>query len=253
MPGASRAEREARAVATAAAFLTIVPIGRAIAAGGADLGRAAPSFPLVGAAIGAAVAGTLTGLADVSPPLVAACGALALGTVLTGAMHLDALADTADALGGGSRERALEIMRDPATGSYGTAAVTICLIGEAGALAELGGSGETARVIAAFAIARAVGPALAALLPYAREGTGLAEPLAGRQRARAAAGVAVAVVLAVTVSSEAAAWLCAGAVAVAASAYAGSRWLLGGVTGDTLGAAIALTQVTCLALAASVA
>ena len=63
------------------------------------MSRAAPPpFPLVGAAIGAAVGGTAEGLVHVLPPLAAAGIALAVGAALTGALHLDALADTADAL-----------------------------------------------------------------------------------------------------------------------------------------------------------
>lgn len=252
MQVASPARREGRALATAVAFLTILPIGRLVTADGSDLGRAGPYFPLVGAGIGAAAAGTLALLAEVSPPSVAAAGALATATVLTGAMHLDGLADSTDALGGGSREGALVVMRDPTTGTYGTAAVALCLIAEAAALADLAAPHEGARVVASFAIARAAAPALAALLPYARQGGGLAQPLADRHGGRAVTGILVAAVLVVAVSPEVALALFAATVVVALCAYAGCRWLLGGVTGDTLGAAIALTQATCLAVAASV-
>ena len=51
---------------------------------------------------------------------------LAAGAVLTGVLHLDALADTADALGAATRERALEIMRDHSIGAYG--AVALCVL-----------------------------------------------------------------------------------------------------------------------------
>src|SRR5437016_12666086 len=98
----------ARALPAAVAFLTRIPVG-----GGAfDIGAGAPLFPLVGAAIGAAVGGAAYGLARIAPPLVAAGVALGFGALLTGALHLDGLADTADALGGRTPEAPLAIMRD---------------------------------------------------------------------------------------------------------------------------------------------
>ena len=110
---------ELRAAAAALAFLTRIPVGRWLDLDGDDVGRARLAFPLVGAAVGAAVGAIAAALAGpFSPPLAAAI-ALVAGAVLTGALHLDGLADTADALGAHSRERALEIMRDHSIGTYG--------------------------------------------------------------------------------------------------------------------------------------
>src|SRR3954465_10897282 len=94
-----------RAAAAAIAFLTRLPVGRLVDLDGDDVGRGAPLFPLVGAALGAAVAGLAILLNGPLPALPSAAVAVAVGTLLTGALHLDALADTADALGGDSRER----------------------------------------------------------------------------------------------------------------------------------------------------
>jgi adenosylcobinamide-GDP ribazoletransferase len=104
MPGPSAAGAGLRAGAAAVSFLTRVPVGRHLALDAADVGRGAALFPLVGAGIGAAVGLVAVGLDAVLPPFLAAALAVAVEALLTGAIHLDALADTADALGGGSRE-----------------------------------------------------------------------------------------------------------------------------------------------------
>src|SRR5262245_19528103 len=129
------AAEAARGAAAAVAFLTRIPVGRRVALDGDDVARGSVLFPVVGAAIGAAVGATAAGLAHVLPALVAAGLALALGAALTGALHLDGLADTADALG--ARGRALEAMRDHATGAFGTVALVLDLLVKAGAVAAL--------------------------------------------------------------------------------------------------------------------
>src|SRR6187200_1791746 len=113
MRAADAARAEVRATGAALSFLTRLPIGARLGAGAEDLGRAGPAFPLVGAPLGAAVGGVASVLEGPCPALVAASVALALGAIATGAIHLDGLADTADALGAASREQALGIMRDP--------------------------------------------------------------------------------------------------------------------------------------------
>src|SRR4051812_40579806 len=90
--------RAVRAAAGAGAFLTRGPVGALVAFDGADVARGAPAFPLVGAAVGATVAGVAIGLSHLLPAFAAAGLALAAGALLTGALHLDALADTGDAL-----------------------------------------------------------------------------------------------------------------------------------------------------------
>ena len=60
---------ELRAVAAGISFLTRVPIGRLVAVDGDDVARSGPAFPLVGAAVGAAVGAVAFGLSGPLPPL----------------------------------------------------------------------------------------------------------------------------------------------------------------------------------------
>ena len=170
--GPERLATPARAAAGALAFLTRIPIGRRVPVDEADLGRGALLFPAVGAGIGAAVGGTALLAHAALPPLVAAALAVALGALLTGGLHLDALADVADALGARSRDEALEVMRDPRIGAFGTTALALDLIVKVAAVAALLGHGDVVlKLLVAGALARATAPPLAAALPYAR-GTG---------------------------------------------------------------------------------
>lgn len=219
----------------AVAFLTRLPVG-----GGALSARAAPWFPVVGAALGALVGGAAIGMAELLPPLAAGAIAVAFELALTGALHVDGLADSADGLGGRDRERTLAIMRDHAIGAYGASALALDLLIKAAALGALAERGEILPVVAAFAVARAAPLPLAAALPYARsEGTGRA--LDRLPLLAAAAGVFVAAGIALGAPA---------AIAVAALVGAAVWWLarrrLGGVTGDVLGAAVELTATAAL-------
>lgn len=245
-----RPRAELRALLAALAFLTRVPVGRRLVLDGDDVARAGPVFPLVGAGIGAAVGGIAVALAHPLSPLLAVALALAAGTVLTGALHLDALADTADALGARSRERALEIMRDHAVGAYGALAIAFDLLIKAAALSVLVNRGHVLRfAVAAGALSRLTPVVLAAWLPYARPGGGAGASLArgGRRRAAAAGLVALAVAVAAAGLEGAILAACA-LVGTALLGLVLRRWL-GGVTGDALGAAVELTEATVLVVA----
>jgi adenosylcobinamide-GDP ribazoletransferase len=240
----SRARRELRAIGAAVCFLTRLPLGRRLTVDGDDLARAGAAFPLVGAAIGALVGAVALLLVHPLGGWPAAMLALTAGALLTGALHLDALADSADALSARTRERALEIMRDHAIGSYGAVAIVLDLLLKAGALSSLASHGDVLRVaVVAGAVSRAAPVLLAAALPYARAGTGLGAPLTQGARGRAAIAAVFAAGIAVALAGTHGAVAAAAAAAVVALLGAGYwRWL-GGVTGDTLGAAVELTEI----------
>jgi adenosylcobinamide-GDP ribazoletransferase len=240
-----------RAAAGALAFLTRVPLGSRVRVKAGDVTRGAWFFPVVGAAVGGA-AGLLADVtADWLPPLAA--GALAVGAaaLLTGALHLDALADTADALGGRSREHALAIMRDHTVGAFGaTALVVVCLL-DAALLGALSVTDDAALVgLAAGAAGRAAMLPLAFALPYARAGAGQGRLLERIGATPVAVGLGLAVLLAFP-AGAAGLWG-AGAAALAAlvlGLVARSRF--GGVTGDVLGAAAKLAETAALLAAAT--
>jgi adenosylcobinamide-GDP ribazoletransferase len=238
-----------RAPAAAVAFLTRAPVGRLVAFDGADVARAAPLFPLVGGAVGLCSGVLADALAGPLPGLVAGLLGVALAALLTGAIHLDALADTADALGARTRAHALEIMRDHAIGAYGATALVLVLLLDAAALGALGTRDDAALAgLAAGAAGRAAILPIAATLPSARHGDGQGGVLAGLGRGKALAGVVLALVLAVPAGTAGLA--AAAAAAATCAALAGFYFLwLGGFTGDLLGAAGKLAETAALVTA----
>lgn len=234
----------------AVSFLTRLPSPRRDAAGGQALLLGAPFFPLVGAILGLAIGAAAIGLSAPLPPLLAGLLAVALEVTFTGALHVDGLADSADGLGGGDRERSLAIMRDHSLGSYGACALALDLAVKATALAALAEADALAPVAAAFAISRAAPLPLARFLPYARQDGGTGAALARRIGTRSAlVGVAFAIAVALFAARAEALPMLFGAatVTVAVGAFAHRR--LGGVTGDVMGAAVELSATTCLVVA----
>ena len=118
----------------ALAFLTRLPVRDVNWAGG--MGRALPAFPLVGALVGLLLLGGQI-LTDPWGPQVQAALLLVLWVVLTGGLHLDGLADSADGWAAGpDRERMLAVMRDPRSGAIGVVAVVLLLLTKWTALAQ---------------------------------------------------------------------------------------------------------------------
>src|SRR5215469_11262488 len=132
-------ERLLGAARGALSLLTVVPVGSFGAITAADIGRGVVFFPLIGAGVGGVAALTAWATAIVLPPQVAGLASVAVIAILTGGLHLDGMADTADGYGGRTRERALEIMRDHAVGTYGVAAVALDVGLRAAAVAALVG------------------------------------------------------------------------------------------------------------------
>jgi adenosylcobinamide-GDP ribazoletransferase len=238
---------ELRGLAAAVAFLTRVPVGRWIELDAADVARGGALFPLVGAGIGTVVGCVTQALSGpLTAPLAALIG-LAAGALLTGVLHLDALADSADAFGAFSRERALEIMRDHAIGAYGVVALVLDLGAKAVALAVLAERHDVLRfAVCAAAVARVAPVLLSSALPYARPSSGTGNALGGTGWVRAALAVAIGVGICVLLH---AALLLVVAAAVTAGVGLVARHALGGVTGDVLGAAAELCELTALVVA----
>jgi len=181
--------------------------------------------------------------------------AVACEAALTGAIHLDALADLGDALGTRSRERALEVMRDPRLGAFGTSALLLVVLLKAGALtALLGTEGLLPGVAAAYGLGRAAPLVVGWLLSYAAAGPGsgraLTEGMRGWERV---AGLALTAALVFGLEGLRGFALAGGAAAgIALVSYAAWR-RLGGATGDALGAAIEVATTGALLATAATA
>lgn len=241
-----------RGAAAALAFLTRIPVGSAVALGPADVARGAALFPVVGAGIGALTGLLLVRLDARLSLLLAAALAVTLEALLTGAIHLDALADCADGLGAGTRERALEVMREPTIGAFGALALLLGLLVKVAALAAVAsGPDALLAVVAAFALGRAVPVGLAWTLPYARPsgGSGVALTEAAGWVPAVALGLGLGAALAALGPRGLA--LAGGALLAAALVGLVARRRFGGVTGDVLGAAAELATIAALVAAAA--
>jgi adenosylcobinamide-GDP ribazoletransferase len=225
---------------------TVAPV-RAGRVDRAAAGVAMALAPVVGAALGAVLAGAGLGLRWLgAPPLVAGVATVGLGVLLTRGLHVDGLADTADGLGS-YRDAAgtLDVMKKPDIGPFGVAAVVLSLLLQAAcaavlldrawpaALAGVAAGTAAGRLAVAWACRRGV--------PAARPG-GLGATVAGTVGWFAAvAGLAFVAVLALP-AVPGRAWQGPVAVLVSLAAtlllvrHAVRR--IGGVTGDVLGAVV---------------
>lgn len=103
-----------------------------------EMRRSMAWLPVLGALLGALLWLLNLGLRKMLAPLPAAVVAIAFYTLCTGALHLDGLLDTADAVGSRARgERALAIMKDSRVGAMGVVAGCLVLLGKVAALSAL--------------------------------------------------------------------------------------------------------------------
>jgi len=231
-------------------YLTVLPLPRRRAPG--DLGRAAGWFPIVGLGLGGCMALASLAVDRLVPPGVGAILLVALWAGLTGALHLDGLADASDGLGGGwSRERALSIMRDGRSGPFGVTAIVLVLGLKAATVATLPEGLAWRALVLAPVLGRAGPLLLVALCPPARtEGAGHALATGARWPGLLAGGLAAVVVSGAMLG----AWSALLLTVTALLAWGWAVYLrrrIGGFTGDTLGALVEVTEAVCLTVAVS--
>jgi adenosylcobinamide-GDP ribazoletransferase len=244
-----------RAALIAVQFLTCFPVRLAHPPAGREVGLSLLWYPAVGLLLGMVLWAAAVLLGALDTPLTAAL-VLTVWVGSTGALHLDGLADTADAwIGGrGNRERTLAIMKDPHVGTMAVAAVVCLLLVKFGALSSLIGAHRPAwrnlqlayGCILPPVLARAAVPVLFAHSPYARPG-GLGADLAQHQSR--AGGLWVAACTALTaVALAGRAGLLATAAATVAYLLLRQAFIqrLGGVTGDCIGAMIEVIETLAL-------
>lgn len=249
-------------------FLTIIPLPQWSEDTDEDMAQAMYWFPVVGMGIGA-LAGACAWIASFwQQETVIAVVAVIASTLVTGAMHIDGLADTCDGLWGGrDRESRLRIMKDHAIGAYGAAAMILVLMLKVACILDLLCPGNHGHEFSFFLVtlvpatmaARWATVLGAALSPYARtEGTGrsFVEVISFKHAVLATLLLVAAWSALVATCFHNFAWqdtlavlatrILAPALATVVVLTAWCRHRIGGVTGDTLGAMSEITEVVVL-------
>jgi adenosylcobinamide-GDP ribazoletransferase len=251
-----------RSLLASVSMFTIIPVTGPETIEPALARRMTYWLPVVGALLAMPAAGLVLGVeagGSVPRRLLAATLAIALLALLTGGLHLDGLADTADGLG--SRRpagQALEVMRRSDTGPMGVAALVFVVLVQIAALAAVTPRSLAAAALIAAVLTGRVGVLMASGARAARSG-GLGALIAGTTNHRGRWLESAALVAAV----GAAGWGAGGvtlavrglaAVACGLVVAAAVRWLacrrFGGMTGDVYGALIELGTATVLLVAA---
>jgi adenosylcobinamide-GDP ribazoletransferase len=243
----------------AVSLFTIVPVG-----GPAEIDRGIAAgtvlwLPVIGLVLGVVAAGGMLGVEatghDVARRLLAAAVALAILGVLSGGLHLDGLADTADGLGSRKpRDQALDIMRRSDIGPMGVSVLLFVLLLELFALAALPAGWVSAVALTSAAVTGRVAVVLATGLPPARP-EGFGALIAGTTTRRTRLAIGLALLAAMAAAGAAADWpafswrgvvaVVAGLAAAGLLQRAASR-RLGGTTGDVFGALIEVAAATTL-------
>jgi adenosylcobinamide-GDP ribazoletransferase len=224
-------------------FMTIVPVPSSDAATPTDwLSRCARYFPAVGIFIGLVSATVLLLAGAIWGPVIASLLAVAASMVVTGALHEDGLADTADGFGGGwSVEKRLAIMKDSRIGAYGALALALSVALRVTALTEMPLWSGAAALIAAHAAARITPAFVMNALPYAGDTAAMKVsysdvPVSAHDIRFALIVVACALLpLAFTSIASVISGLLLGAI-MAVAIVLWARKLIDGYTGDVLGA-----------------
>ena len=240
------------AVRVSLSLMTVLPVGRTGVPDARVAGRAMTALPLVGLVCGLVATAVAHGVHALGGGAILS-GVAGVATVLalTRGMHVDALADTADALGSyAGPERALEIMRSGSVGPMGAAVVALTLLAEVAALGALVDSGAWLAPIAAFVVSRCLPIVLLRRGVPAASPTGFGAMVAGSRSRAAVVGIGLLCVVAGAGLAGSgplpghwrlpAVGAAVGLAAFLATAPAGRHMVrrLGGINGDVLGATI---------------
>lgn len=225
-------------------FLTVIPLPGSLGGTEVDLERSVYLFPVVGIILGALLSALDAALAAILPVLPASAILVLVLAALTGGLHLDGLADTADGfMSSRPREQILEIMKDSRTGPMGVTAIASVLIMKILLLASVTGLFRPAMIVLMPVAGRSAMVMIMGVLPYVRPEGGLGR-LFMRHRSPMRTLWGILFVLA-------AGWAAAGMLGIAAGlASAAGAFLVGfyihrkirGLTGDTLGAACEIVE-----------
>ena len=255
--------RQPPAWRVALSLFTAIPAGVSGELDDETAARAILWLPAVGLLLGGAGAGIVLAAGHLNPAgpgrLLGAALAVAAVAALTGALHLDGLADTADGLG--SRRPAagaLEVMRRPDIGPMGVAALVLVLLIQVAAVAAVPRPPLAAAALVLGEVTGRVSVVIATSSPAARPG-GFGALVAGRTTAAAralTAGVLACAVAAAGLAAGGPGLAARGLAAVLAGLLAGAllqrtaERRLGGLTGDVFGAVLQVSAATVLVVGA---
>ncbi|WAR45085.1 adenosylcobinamide-GDP ribazoletransferase [Methylomonas rapida] len=225
-------------------FLTRIPVSRSLPHDDAAVGRSVLYYPVVGFLLGLVLSGLALALAA-GPDMVAAAVVLTAWVWLTGGLHLDGLADCADACVGGlgDRQRSLAIMKDPAAGPIAVVVLLLVLLLKWAAVLALLQQNNFICLLAAPILGRSAVLLLMLSTPYVRT-NGVAEKMTQHFPFVEARWVVVISLVFVGVLMGWANVLLAGVLLLWLRYAALVR--LGGVTGDVYGAAVELIETAAL-------
>ena len=234
-----------RPLLAAIQFLTVIPFPKSFNAGEKELEKCVPFFPVVGLLIGIVIAAFDHIMGFMLPPVPASVMTAVAMTAISGGLHMDGLADTADGFfSARPRERILEIMRDSHTGVMGVLGVVFVIVLKVSVLISIFPPFRPGVIVLMPLAGRCSFAVMMTALPYVRHEGGLATVFGG--------GKSWINVLWASVFLLAAGWIAGhwmglvaslSALLVAAlfSVYCFRK--IGGYTGDTLGAGCELTEI----------
>jgi len=226
-------------------FFTRIPVPAWVGHSAEQLNGAARYFPLVGIVVGGIGAAATWAAALVLPMSLAVIAGMAATLLATGAFHEDGFADAVDGFGGGwEKERVLAIMKDSRVGSYGAIGIGLLLLAKWNALMEMSDEALLAAIVAGHAVSRLASTTLIYSLDYVRD-EGKSKPLANRLGAGELLTAALFGLLPCLLLPYRETLVALAAVAVV-TWLAGRYFLhrIGGYTGDCLGAAQQVSELT---------
>jgi adenosylcobinamide-GDP ribazoletransferase len=233
---------------SAISFLTVIPVGRQVAVDPTVAGRSGCYFPVIGLFIGLMLALENQILTIYLPRMAVDLILIITLVAFTGALHLDGLADTFDGLvASRNREETLIIMQDSQIGSFGSVALFSVLLLKFGFLYLLPAALKTASLLVFPVISRWVLLVEAKIFPYAKQENSFTAIFIKNLKWKDVIFASLFSLVVVTVSmSFLGLFLMVGALAFALLFGSYLLYRIKGVTGDTLGALLELSEVLIL-------
>jgi len=227
-------------------FLTQLPVRFSSYPEAEQIGRSLNYYPLVGLIIGGVLA-VLAELLTIVPPLLGAALLLSAWVWLTGGLHLDGLADSADAwVGGlGDRDKTLAIMKDPRSGPAAVVILILLLLIKFAALHAIVSTQYWQALLLAPILGRTVLPLLFLCTPYVRS-QGLGSALTNYKSRYLGLVISMTLLMLVIMGGLTTLWLIVIAVLVLVMMRRLMLKRVGGCTGDTAGALVEVTEVAIL-------